>query len=154
MTSGDVADVEGDGDSVHLLRHLVATIAYRAGVATRDVPEDFTSARVASDVRTPLELLSHVADLMEWSAALVAGAERPPRVEDPDWDAALERLDAGLERLDQALASGFAPGLDVDALVQGPLADALTHVGQLLLLRRLAGVPAPPESYYRARLPS
>ena len=144
--------IRDDHASVHLLRHLVATITYRADVATSDVPEGFARTRLAVDVRTPLELLAHVADLMQWSAALVRGAERPAGVEDASWDAALERLEVGLEQLDLALANGPTPSLDVEALLQGPLADALTHVGQLLLVRRLAGVPAPPQGYYRAEI--
>jgi hypothetical protein len=40
----------------------------------------------------------------------------------------------------------------MEKLIQGPLADALTHVGQLAMLRGMAGVPVRPESYPRAEI--
>lgn len=133
-----------------LLRHLVATIAFRATVALRDFPEAATDTAPADGGRTPRALLAHLADVMQWSALLVRGAGRPRRTSDEVWGAAADRFYRGLAELDAALADGASPALDVDALVHGPLADALTHVGQLLLLRRLAGAPAAPQRYLTA----
>ena len=135
---------------VDLLRHLVATIAFRATVAVRGFPAEAVTTAPAAGSRTPLELLAHVADLMQWSALMVRAQGRPRRVTDASWQAAGERLYVGLADLDAALVQGLAPEADVDVLVQGPLADALTHVGQLLLMRRLVGAPAAPQRYARA----
>jgi len=135
-----------------LLRHLVATIAFRATVALRGFPEAATATPPADGARTPVELLVHLADLMQWSALLVRGEGRPQRAVDGSWQAAEARLYAGLAALDAALVAGIAPDADVDALLQGPLADALTHVGQLLLMRRLAGAPAEGQRYMRASI--
>ena len=139
-------------DRSRLLRHLVATIAYRATVALRGFPRDAAASAPGGGARTPLELLSHVADLMHAAAAMALGQERPAPQPDAGWGDAEARLYAGLARLDAALADGLAPAANVDALLQGPLADALTHVGQLLLLRRLAGAPAEPRGYARAEI--
>ena len=124
-------------------------------VAVRGFPAEAAviapgSIAPSGGARTPLQVLAHVADLMQWSALLVRAQGRPRRVTDASWQAAEERLYAGLAELDAALAQGLAPQADVDMLVQGPLADALTHVGQLLLMRRLVGAPAAPQRYARA----
>jgi hypothetical protein len=137
---------------VAVLRHLVATIAFRATVAVRGFPAEAASKAAAEGARTPLELLAHVADLMQWSALLVRAEGRPQRATDASWEAAEARLYVGLAALDAALVAGIAPDADVDALLQGPLADALTHVGQLLLMRRLAGAPAEKQRYLRAAI--
>ena len=133
-----------------LLRHLVATIAFRATVALRGFPEAAAATPPADGARTPLELLAHLADLMQWSALLVRGEGRPRRAVDGSWQAAEARLYAGLAALDAALTDASTPSYDADALVHGPLADALTHVGQLLLVRRLAGAPAERQRYLTA----
>ncbi len=137
---------------VALLRHLVATIAFRATVAVRGFPAEAAATSPAGGARTPLELLSHTADLMQWSALLVRAEGRARRAVDATWDAAEARLYVGLAALDEALVAGIAPDADVDALLQGPLADALTHVGQLLVMRRLAGAPAEGQRYMRASI--
>ena len=135
---------------VAVLRHLIATIAFRATVAVRGFPAEAASSAPSEGARTPLELLSHLADLMQWSALLVRAEGRARRAVDASWGAAEARLYVGLADLDAALITGIAPAADVDALLQGPLADALTHVGQLLLMRRLAGAPAEGQRYMRA----
>ena len=135
---------------VAVLRHLVATIAFRATVAVRGFPAEAAVIAPSGGARTPLELLAHLADLMQWSALLVRAEGRPRQATDASWQAAEARLYVGLADLDAALVQGVASDADVDMLVQGPLADALTHVGQLLLMRRLAGAAAAPQRYARA----
>lgn len=135
------------GDRGQLLRHLVATIAYRASIALHGFPREAAARAPIDGARTPLEVLSHLADLMHAAAAMAHGRERQPPVVDVSWEAGEARLYGGLEALDAAIAAGLAPEANVEALLQGPLADALTHVGQILLLRRLAGVPAESGGY-------
>ncbi len=63
-------------DPNRALRHTVATLAYRATKALRDFPAAHATTRVAPTTRTPLELLSHLGDLMRWAATMAHGATR------------------------------------------------------------------------------
>lgn len=137
-------------DQSPLLRHAVATLAYRAGKVLRDFPADAVERRVSPAARTPLQLVDHLGDLMEWAASLASGGDRWAPASAGGWDAAVARFYAGLAALDAALAAGHAQSRPPEQILQGPLADALTHVGQLALLRGLSGAPVRPESFARA----
>jgi hypothetical protein len=132
------------------LRHTLATLAYRAAKVLGDVPEGFAHSRVSPTTRTPLQILTHMCDLMEWGERMAHGERRWQHAPCEDWDEALARFFAGLEALDTALVDTSADPAAEEAIFQGPVADALTHVGQLALLRGIAGVPVQPESYARA----
>ncbi len=133
-----------------LLRHALAALAYRAARVLRDAPPGFGSFGAGTGTRTAGEIVAHLGDLVEWAAGLAAGrhvwSPQPPG----DWDADCERFLDGVRRLDEILAGDAELGGSVARLLQGPVADALTHVGQLALLRRLAGSPVAGESYYKA----
>jgi hypothetical protein len=135
-----------------LLRHVVATIAYRGGKAVRGAPESFASYRCAPESRTPGEILAHVGDLFDWADWLARGKhvwhESPPL----PWDDEVERFFAGLARLDERLSGDEPLGCTEEKLFQGPLADALTHVGQIAMLRRMHGAPVRAENYFRANI--
>lgn len=133
-----------------LVRHILATIAYRAAKPLRDVPEGFAGFRAAERARTPVEIVSHMGDLVEWSLTAVQGRSVWRATEPLPWDAAVARFFAALAALDAYLASGAEVHATFPRLLQGPLADALTHVGQLSLLRGLAGAPVRGENYVRA----
>lgn len=133
------------------LRHTLATLAYRGGKALRGVPESFGEFRAAAGSRSAAEILAHVGDLLDW--ALVYATEGRHEWHDrpaTTWQADTTRFFDGLEALDAFLASDTALGLSAEKLFQGPIADALTHVGQIAMLRRLAGVPVRGENYLRA----
>jgi hypothetical protein len=134
------------------LRHTLATLAYRAEKVLRDVPDGFAGTKVGPATRTPLQILTHMCDLMEWGERMARGVRRWEHVPCEDWDEALARFFAGLEALDNALADTPADRAAEEAIFQGPIADALTHVGQLAMLRGMAGVPVRPESYARATI--
>lgn len=138
-------------ERVQLLRHTLATLAYRLEKAIRHVPPGFVEHRCGSEARTPLEILGHIGDLLEWGERMAAGEYRWEAGATLGWDAERDRVFAALARFDERLRAG-PPGLTVEQIFQGPIADALTHVGQLTLLRRLAGAPVRPESYARARI--
>jgi len=133
-----------------VLRHTVATLAYRAGKTVRDAPPEFAEFRLTPTSRTPVEILAHVGDLLDWALLLADGRHEwhtsPPR----PWEWEVGRFFAALEAFDQRLGSGQALGFPAEKLFQGPIADALTHVGQLAMLRRLAGCPMRGENYFRA----
>lgn len=139
-----------------LLRHTLATLAYRAGKTLRGVPDGFAAFRphapMGDTLRTPSQILAHVGDLLDW-AHWIADGEHRWRASDPlPWDEEVGRFFAALERLDVRLASAAPLGFPAGKLFQGPIADALTHVGQLAILRRLAGAPVRGENYFRAEI--
>jgi hypothetical protein len=132
-------------------RHLLATLAYRGGICFRDAPEAFARFDTGNGT-TPLTILAHLGDLLEWTLSMVQGRERPQKSVPQSWDGEVARFYMALERLDQALASGEPLQAQWTRLLQGPLADALTHVGQLAILRRMAGAPTARESFYAAEI--
>lgn len=138
------------GARLALLRHTLATLAYRGGKAVRGAPDSFGAFHLAATSRTPVQILAHIGDLLDWALSLARGAEAwhgsPPRA----WPDEVSRFFDALERLDAQLASQPLAKVSVEQLFQGPIADALTHVGQLALLRRLAGAPIRGENYLRA----
>ena len=136
--------------STDLLRHTVATLAYRGGKAIRGAPASFSAYRPAEGSRTPGQILAHVNDLLAWALHLAEGRHVwEPSTPGP-WEQDAARFHAALERLDARLASGEPLGCPPEKLFQGPIADALTHVGQIAMLRRMAGAPMRGENYFKA----
>ena len=133
-----------------LLRHAVATLAYRGGKAVRGAPEGFASFRAVSGSRTPGQILAHVGDLLDWAVSIAGGKETWKNAEPLPWEEEVARFHGALARFDAALASGAALAASEERLFQGPVADALTHVGQIAMLRRMAGSPVRGENYSRA----
>lgn len=129
------------------LRHTIATLAYRGGKVLRDAPSNFASMQVSATSRTPAEILAHTGDLLDWALSQATGHERWNDSTPLPWDQEVERFHSGLDALDAYLASDEALGHPCERIFQGPIADALTHVGQLAMLRRLAGEPVRGENY-------
>lgn len=143
--------MQHDADAARdLLRHAVATVAYRGGKAVRGAPAGFADYTCGESTRTPLRILAHVNDLFDWALALAQGEHRWSDSTPQSWDAEVSRFFAGLQRFDDYLASDRPLGNTPERLFQGPVADALTHIGQIALLRRLAGGPVRGENYFRA----
>jgi hypothetical protein len=139
-------------DDRQLLRHTVATLAYRAGKALRDAPAHFADFTAAAGTRTPAQILAHMGDLFDWALCLSRG-EHAWRDSTPlPWDQELTRFFAALQAFDAYLDSDEPLGWSAERLFQGPVADALTHTGQLTLLRRLAGAPIKGENYAKATI--
>ena len=134
------------------LRHTVATLAYRAEKVLREVPEGFAGARSSPATRTPLEVVSHLGDLMEWAESMTRGESSWKPVAAASWDAAVARFFRGLAALDAALAAETSEKCSAEVIFQGPVADALTHVGQIAMMRGMAGSAVRPESYARAEI--
>jgi len=137
-----------DGE-IGLLRHAVATLAYRGGKALRGAPPEFASFRSGESTRTPGQILAHLGDLLDWALAHANGKPTWHDSEPLSWERGTARFFAALEAFDQRLASA-PPACSPQKLFQGPVADALTHVGQIALLRRLAGNPVRGENYLKA----
>ena len=144
-------------DKREFLRHTVATLAYRATRALENAPEQF--AGYSSAGRTPVQILAHMGDLFDWALSMAQGAQRWHNSQPLPWFeevgrfyAALQAFDAALQLSDAALVCPEPIHADPEALFQGPIADALTHVGQLSMLRRLAGSPTRGENFYVAAI--
>src|SRR5262245_27485482 len=123
------------------LRHALATLSYRAAKPLRGVPDGFAEVRVAPTTRSAAEIVTHMDDLMLWATLMCEGTHwwdpRPPR----DLDVEIGRFFDQARQFDAYLASDKPLGCTTERLFQGPIADALHHVGQLATLRRIAGSP-------------
>src|SRR5579871_1187320 len=135
-----------------LLRHTLATLAYRGGKAVRGAPTGFAEYRAAEGTRTPGQILAHIGDLLDWGLAVAQGKESWNNSTPREWDAEVERFFAALERFEAYLASDAPLHDSAERLFQGPVADALTHVGQIAMLRRMAGTAVKGENYHRAAI--
>jgi len=132
------------------LRHTVATIAYRAAKSERDAPPGFGDFQVGNGARTPLQILAHMGDLFDWALSMAEGKWDYKQSSPLQWRKEVARFHASLEAFDAYLASEAPLGMTTQKLFQGPISDALTHVGQIAILRRLAEAPVRGESYARA----
>lgn len=132
------------------LRHTLATLAYRAAKTMRGAPGSFAEFRPAPGAKRPLDVVAHMGDLFDWALRMARGELRWTTATPGAWDAECARFFAALRAFDAHVASGAPILHPVTRLFQGPIADALTHTGQLALLRRLAGCPMKGESYNRA----
>ena len=115
-----------------------------------DAPEDFAEFRVNETARTPGEILAHIGDLLEGSLYLVKGEFVYLTSSPLPWDEEVSRFFSAVKALDSYLASDAPLACPVEKLIQGPIGDALTHVGQIVILRRVAGKPVRVESYFTA----
>jgi hypothetical protein len=134
-----------------LLRHFLAALAYRTQKALRDAPAEFANFRAAEGVRTPTELVRHMTSVLGYARTFFVGGQYRP--------APLLTLQAEVARFHDMLAdlaqhieagTPLLPDINEERMLQGPFADAMTHAGQLAMLRRLAGAPVPPENFILA----
>jgi hypothetical protein len=143
--------MQADDPTVRLfLRHALATLAYRAGKTVRGTPEAFGAYRASPTSPSCVEILSHMGDLMDWKLRIVRGAPAWTTATPLPWEQEIARFYAALKALDDYLASGEPIKADPGRVFQGGIADALTHTGQLAMLRRLSGYKMKGESYARA----
>lgn len=129
------------------IRHTLATLSYRLGKVLRDAPGSFADFQIHESVRTPVQILAHVNDLMDWALTQVEGKEQWRTSSPLAWDQEIARFFGAIQKLDEEIADRGAPAVSADKLFQGAVADALTHTGQLAMLRRIAGIPVRPENY-------
>lgn len=132
------------------VRHALATLAYRLGKVLRGTPAEFRDFQAAASIRTPGQILTHIGDLMDWALAQVEGRKEWHDSEPAAWDQEIARFFAAIEALDQRIAEQGPGAAKAEKLFQGAIADALTHTGQLALLRRMSGIPVRPENYAAA----
>jgi hypothetical protein len=135
-----------------LLRHTVATVAYRGGKALRGAPESFATFTLGDSPRTPAKILAHMGDLFDWALSMATGQVAWHDSQPLAWDAEVARFFASLKKFDDYLASPEPLHSPAESLFQGPIADALTHIGQIAMLRRLARCPIKGENYFKAEI--
>jgi hypothetical protein len=130
-----------------LLRHFLAALAYRTQKALRNAPSEFGDFRAANQVRTPHELIRHMDSVLGYSHTFFTGGSYRPSIL-PDFPAAIAHFHETLASVAQHLKAGTElRGITEENLLQGPFSDAMTHAGQLAMLRRLSGSPVPPENF-------
>jgi hypothetical protein len=135
------------GTGRELLRHALATVAYRGGKALRGAPESFATFRIGEATRPPGKLVAHMGDLFDWALSIAKGKQTWKDSEPLPWNQEVERFFASIKAFDDYLATSEPLHGTVEMLFQGPIADALTHVGQLAMLRRVGGTPIRSENY-------
>jgi hypothetical protein len=135
-----------------LLRHTVATVAYRAGKALRGAPDHFASFHIGDKTRTPAQILAHMGDLFDWALSIAEGKQAWHDSMPLPWNAEMDRFYAAMKKFDDYLASAEPLGGSAEGIFQGPVADALNHIGQIAMLRRLAGSPIKGENYFKSEI--
>jgi len=135
-----------------LFRHILATLAYRAAKVVSNAPAAFADFHAGEDSRTPGEILAHMGDLFDWALSAAKGKEVWHNSTPLAWNKEVERFFGSLKKFDDFLASNERVHVAYENLFQGPLSDALTHVGQLAILRRLAGTPVRAENFFIAEV--
>jgi hypothetical protein len=133
--------------SRQFLRHILATVAYRGEKALRGAPSTFAEFHANESCRTPGQILAHIGDEYDWALSQAKGQEKWKVSKPLVWDDEVKRFFAALQALDDYLASDSALGSTPEKLFQGAIADSLTHIGQISILRRLAGSPVRAENY-------
>lgn len=141
-----------DASRTALLRHTLATLAYRVTRAIEGAPPEFAQFEIGANPRTPDRILAHMGDLMDWALSLVEGNQKWQTSEPLPWEAEAARFFRAAGALDAGLAAAELEVRTENRLFQGPIADALAHAGQLAMLRRMAGYPIRGENYFVAEI--
>lgn len=141
-----------DDPKREMLRHTLATLAYRGGKTMRGAPAGFAEFKASETTRTPGQILAHLGDLLDWALSQAKGKQAWSNGEALPWEQGSARFFAALNALDEYLASDQPLGSPCEKIFQGAIADSLTHVGQIAMLRRMAGAPVRGENYSRAKI--
>ncbi len=135
-----------------MLMHFLAALAYRTQKALRGASPEFANFSAGGKVRTPLELVRHMDSVLGYARTfIIGGSYRPPQT--ADFAEAIASFHQVVEDLARHLDAGSKMhGITPEVMLQGPFSDAMTHAGQLAMLRRLAGDPVPPENFIYATI--
>ena len=135
-----------------LLRHFLAAIAYRTAKALRDAPAPYEEFQPGHRARTPRQLVRHMSGVLSYAIGLLS-EPRGVLTDCATYSAEADRFFDTLRELgDLVRRTANLADTTAEQLLQGPLADAMAHAGQLALLRRLSGSPIPPENFFVAAI--
>jgi len=135
-----------------MLRHFLAALAYRTQKALRGAPSDFPAFDAGNRARTPHELLCHMRSVLGYARTFLIGGVYPQPVP-VDFEIDVQAFHDMLEDLSERLGAGeILEGITEEQLLQGPFSDAMTHAGQLAMLRRLHREPVAPENFVFAQI--
>ena len=143
---------DANNSNRQLFRHTLATLAYRCGKTLRNAPASFAEFQAGAGARTPVQILAHIGDLMDWGLSMANGERKWNDSKPLPWDKEVDRFFAALKKFDDYLASDAPLQASLENLFQGPVADAFTHSGQIGILRRMAGLPVKGENYFKAEI--
>lgn len=152
MSTAETASSVASDPARQLLRHTLATLAYRGGKAVREAPENFSSFSCGCGCRTPGQILAHIGDLLDWGLSMADGSRQWRDSKPQSWNEDVRRFHSALASFDAYLASDKPLHAPTAKLFQGPVADAFTHVGQIAVMRRIAGSPVKGENYFAAEI--
>ncbi len=150
MSNCGICILMASDSATELFRHTLSTLAYRGGKAIRGAPANFSDFRVGPDGRSAGQILAHIGDLLDWALIMAKDKHVWHESAPQPWDLDVDRFFALLRAFDDFIASGAPLQAPLDKLFQGPVADALTHVGQIAMLRRLAEAPVKGENFFKA----
>lgn len=134
------------------LRHTLATVGYRGEKAVRNAPADFADFKASESTRTPAQILAHIGDLFDWALSIAKGKTVWNESVPQSWVEECARFFEAVKKFDDYLASDAEIAKPAEKIFQGAVADSLTHIGQINLLRRMFDSPIKGESYYRAEI--
>ncbi len=137
---------------LEIIRHTLATLAYRTAKTMRGAPPEFAGFRAGPTSKTPVQIVAHMGDLFDWALTMAIGEPKWKTADPQEWAVECKRFFESLKKFDDYLASGLPTRYELPKLFQGPIADALTHTGQLAMLRRLSGNPMKGENYTRSEI--
>ncbi|MGC1781090.1 MAG: hypothetical protein WA708_01065 [Acidobacteriaceae bacterium] len=145
---------ESQDSARQLLRHTLATLAYRGGKVLRGAPVEFSSFTCGGGCRSGGAILAHIGDLLDWGLSMANGQREWHNSQLQSWNEDVTRFHGALAAFDAYLGSDQPLHASSEKLFQGPVADALTHIGQLAIMRRLASAPIKGENYFVADIAS
>src|SRR2546427_12074262 len=152
MTAASPVTVSPDS-ARQLLRHTLATVAYRGGKALRGAPEHFSSFHIGDKTRTPAQILAHMGDLFDWALSIARGNQTWHDSTPLPWNTEVERFFATIKKFDEYLAAPEPLHAPAVGLSQPPVADALNHIGRSPCLRRFRAPPSKVENNSKPTLP-
>jgi hypothetical protein len=140
-------------DKAYMVRHFLASLAYRFHKAVADAPEGFDGLGPGYGIRPPLTIVRHMNGVLGYGKVALETGDFDYWHHHPslDWKGEIALVHETLQGIDTFLASDAdVAGERLERLLQGPLSDAMTHVGQLAMLRRMAGSPLHAENFFKA----
>jgi len=137
-----------------MIRHLTATVAYRFAKQVKAAPTHFATFDAGNDVVSPVKIVNHITVVIRFAQQLIDKTIKPTAPKTKNISEAAEIFHNALQLLDEMLLERDIEEKVLCQIIQGPLADALTHIGQLSTLRRLSGAPVYSENYMLADIQS